>query len=54
MSAREQLENRAEKAAQDLLDVSRQTAFERLRIGALRGTLAEAVLTPLFDLLGMK
>jgi hypothetical protein len=48
---REQLESRAEQAAQDLLQVSRARAFRLLERGKLRGTLAEAVLTPMRDLL---
>jgi hypothetical protein len=46
-----QLEDRAERVAQDLLNVSRVRAFKMLDQGKLRGTLAESALTPLRDLL---
>ncbi|HKE13295.1 MAG TPA: hypothetical protein VKB80_00400 [Kofleriaceae bacterium] len=48
---RKQLEERAEKTARDLLGVSRVRAFKMLDGGKLRGTLAEAALTPIRDLL---
>lgn len=48
---REELEARAEKVAQDLLHMSRVEAFRLLDRGKLRGTLAEATLTPIRDLL---
>jgi hypothetical protein len=48
---RKQLEERAEKVAQDLLGVSSVRAFKMLDGGKLRGTLAEAALTPIRDLL---
>jgi hypothetical protein len=48
---REELEARAEKVAQDLLHMSRVEAFRLLDRGKLRGTLAEAALTPIRDLL---
>jgi hypothetical protein len=49
--SRQQLEQRAERVAQDLLQVSRAKAFKLLEKGKLRGTLAEAELTKCRDLL---
>lgn len=48
---RAELQARADKAAQELVGTTRVRAFERLDAGELRGTLAEAVLTPMRDLL---
>lgn len=48
---RPQLEARAEKIAQDLLGKSREHAFKMLDQGELRGTLADATLSPIRDLL---
>lgn len=48
---RPELEARAEKIAQDLLGKSRERAFKMLDQGKLRGTLAEATLSPIRDLL---
>jgi len=48
---RPELGARAEKIAQDLLGKSRERAFKMLDQGKLRGTLAEATLSPLRDLL---
>jgi hypothetical protein len=48
---RHELEARAEKISQDLLGKSRERAFKMLDQGKLRGTLAEATLSPIRDLL---
>jgi len=48
---RPELEARADKVAQDLLGKSRKRAFKMLDEGKLRGTLAEATLSPIRDLL---
>ena len=48
---RPELEAKADKAAHDLLGKSRACAFKMLEQGRLRGTLAEAVLTPMRDML---
>jgi hypothetical protein len=48
---RPQLEARADKIAQDLVGTSRARAFKMLDQGKLRGTLAEATLSPIRDLL---
>lgn len=48
---RPELEARAEKIAQELLGKSRERAFKMLDQGKLRGTLAEATLSPIRDLL---
>ena len=48
---REGLEKRADEIAADLLKVSRVKAFQLLDKGKLRGTLAEAQLSPIRALL---
>jgi hypothetical protein len=48
---RPELLARADKIAQDLLGKSRERAFKLLAQGKLRGTLAEAALSPIRDLL---
>ncbi len=48
---REQLIARAEKASKDLLGISYRKAFTLLRKGKLHGTLANAVLQPMMDML---
>jgi hypothetical protein len=48
---RPELEARADKIALDLLGKSRARAFRLLDQGKLRGTLAEATLSPIRDLL---
>ena len=48
---RKQLRDRAEQVARDLLQVSLSRAFKMLESGELRGTLVEAVLTPIYDMM---
>ena len=48
---RSELEARADKISHDLLGKSRERAFKMLVQGKLRGTLAEATLSPIRDLL---
>jgi hypothetical protein len=48
---RAELQQRADQASKELVGVTRAQAFKMLDNGKLRGTLAEAVLTPMRDLL---
>ena len=51
VATKAQIRARADKIAQDLLQVSHRQVFRMIDTGELRGTLAEAALTPLRDML---